>query len=176
MYPTTINNNTAPITTWLLTNRLSKGTPPLMTERRLPAQQTFSTKPLNTTPKEPKVGRPSKLVMPDMPTMPMTAGEQAMFDFWIAAFREQYPDLVPTDQLLLYLAGLEFIKYLRVIAEELETGKVISMARQHPGVNMRALLDQLSVTRKARTAGKQTDDETAKETRAKLDQLFGHLS
>lgn len=146
-----------------------------MPEQRLPAQQTFSTKPLNTVPTEKKVGRPPKLVMPDLPQMPMTDGEQAMFDFWIAAFKEQYPDLVPTDHLLLYLAGLEFIKYLRVIAEELETGKVISMARQHPGVNMRALLDQLSVTRKARTTGKPSEDETTKETREKLDRLFGHL-
>lgn len=104
----------------------------------------------------------------------MSDSERALFDFWLAAYKEQYPDMVPTDHLLLHLAGLEYIKYLRVIAEELETGKVISMARQHPGVNMRALLDQLSVTRKARNTGKPTEDETAKETREKLDQLFGH--
>lgn len=140
---------------------------------RLPAQQTFDTKPLNASPRDRKVGRPPKLEMPDLPDMPMTPSEKAMFDFWIAAFREQYPDLVPTDHLLLYLAGLEFIKYLRVIAEELETGKVISMARQHPGVNMRALLDQLSVTRKARTTGQKQDDDTTKQAQEQLAKLFG---
>jgi hypothetical protein len=74
--------------------------------------------------------------------------------------------MVPTDYLILHLAGLEYIKYLRVVAEELETGKVISMARQHPGVNMRALLDQLSVTRKARTSrGQKEEDSDAQEIR-----------
>lgn len=98
--------------------------------------------------------------------MPMTDTEQALFDYFMFAYKDQYPDMVPTDYLLLHLAGLEYIKYLRVVAEELETGKVISMARQHPGVNMRALLDQLSVTRKARTArGKTEEDPAATELR-----------
>lgn len=97
--------------------------------------------------------------------MPLTEPEQALFDFFLEAHRQQYPDLTPTDNLLLWLAGIEFIKYLRVVAEELETGKVISMARQHPGVQMRALLDQLSVTRKARTAGKQAENPEEKELR-----------
>lgn len=111
-------------------------------------------------------GRPAKLVMPPMPLMPMTEVEQGLFDFFQAAYKEQFPDLTPTDLLMLYLAGLEFVKYMRVVAEELETGKVISMARQHPGVNMRALLDQLSVTRKARVAkGKPEEDEDAIELR-----------
>lgn len=125
-------------------------------------------------PKTRKVGRPVKVQMPDLPKLPMEPHEQELFDYWIAAFKEQYPDLAPTDHLLLHLAGLEYIKYLRVIAEELETGKVISMARQHPGVNMRALLDQLSVTRKARTTGqKPSDDENAAETRKRLAELMG---
>lgn len=98
--------------------------------------------------------------------MPMTEVEQNLFDFFLAAYKDQYPDLTPTDQLTLHLAALEYIKYLRVVREELETHKVISMARQHPGVNMRALLDQLSVTRKARTArGQKPEDEEARELR-----------
>lgn len=147
-----------------------------MTEKRLPAQQSTTAKPLlPPPPKEKKVGRPPKLQMPDLPSMPMEPHEQEMFDYWMAAFKEEHPDLTPTDHLLLHLAGLEYIKYLRVIAEELETGKVISMARQHPGVNMRALLDQLSVTRKARTSGSsgKDEDETAKQTRERLAQLMG---
>lgn len=111
-------------------------------------------------------GRPSKPIMPDLPKMPMTDVEQPLFDYFMQSYQHQYPDLTPTDLLILHLAGLEYIKYLRVVAEELETGKVISMARQHPGVNMRALLDQLSVTRKARTArGQKEEDPAATELR-----------
>ena len=91
--------------------------------------------------------------------MPMTDVEQDLFDYFMASYKEQYPDMVPTDHLLLHLAALEYIKYLRVVAEELKTGRVISMARQHPGVNMRALLDQLSVTRKARTMRNKPDED-----------------
>lgn len=129
--------------------------------------QAILTSPLTQTqPTTRKVGRPAKLVMPDLPLMPMTSVEQSLFDYFMAAYQEQYPDLIPTDLLILHLAGLEYIKYLRVISEELETGKVLSMARQHPGVNMRALLDQLSVTRKARTSKvKPDEDESAKELR-----------
>ena len=124
----------------------------------------LTAKPLTTIqPATPRsAGRPAKLVMPDLPQMPMTDVEQALFDYFLTAYKSEYPDMTPTDHLMLHLAGLEYIKYLRVVSEELETGTVISMARQHPGVNMRALLDQLSVTRKARTAGKKeadSDDE-----------------
>lgn len=112
------------------------------------------------------MGRPKKLTMPPIPQMAMNEVEQPLFDYFMQSYQEQYPDLLPTDLLLLYLAGLEFIKYLRVVAEELESGKVMSMARQHPGISMRALLDQLSVTRRARTQrAKPDDDEEAKEIR-----------
>lgn len=105
------------------------------------------------------VGRPAKLEMPPLPRMPMEPVEERLFEYFMESYKEQYPDMVPTDHLILHLAALEYVKYLRVVAEELETGKVISMARQHPGVNMRALLDQLSVTRKARTARGQKEEE-----------------
>jgi hypothetical protein len=111
------------------------------------------------------VGRPAKLVAPPMPKMPMEPAEQDLFDFFMDAFKDQYPDLTPTDLLLLYLAGIEFIKYMRVAAEELATGKVISMARQHPGTQMRSLLDSLSVTRKARLAKGKAEDEDGNELR-----------
>ena len=142
---------------------------------RRKSEQSINVRPLSIVKSTPsKVGRPPKLEPPDMPEMPMTEGERALFDFWIAAFKQQYPDLVPTDHLLLFLAGLEFIKYLRIIAMELEEHTVISMARQHPGVNMRALLDQLSVTRKARNQGKTSDDDEAKRAREELGKLFGN--
>lgn len=126
-----------------------------------PSNQALSVRPLTDTEptKSRRAGRPENLVMPPLPKMSMTDVEQDLFDFFMESYKRQYPDMVPTDHLLLHLAGLEYIKYLRVVAEELETGKVISMARQHPGVNMRALLDQLSVTRKARTATKKPDED-----------------
>lgn len=133
------------------------------TSQALIVQPLTQTRPI----KERAVGRPAKLTMPDLPAMSMTDVEQGLFDYFMQAYQEQYPDLLPTDLLLLHLAALEYIKYLRVVAEELSTGKVISMARQHPGVNMRALLDQLSVTRRARTArSKPDEDEDAKELKA----------
>jgi hypothetical protein len=126
--------------------------------------QGLHVKPLTTTHTTKRsAGRPAKVPMPDLPAMPMTPVEQGLFDYFMFAYKDQYPDLTPTDLLLLHLAGLEYIKYLRVVAEELETGKVISMARQHPGVNMRALLDQLSVTRKARTTRGQKEEDPASE-------------
>jgi hypothetical protein len=128
--------------------------------------QTIEAKPLTqTTPNKPRpAGRPAKLEMPELPVMPMTAVEQNLFDFFMEAYKQEYPDLIATDLLLLHLAALEYVKYLRIIAEELESGHVLTMSRQHPGINMRALLDQLSVTRKARQARGGTEvDEGAKE-------------
>src|SRR5258708_5347955 len=70
------------------------------------------------------VGRPAKLEMPDLPKLTMSEAEQKIFDYFLWAYQEQYPDLTPTDHLTLFLAAIEFIKYIRVAAEELETGKV----------------------------------------------------
>jgi len=94
-----------------------------------------------------------------MPDMPMEPIEKQLFHYFIESFHIEYPDLTPTDNLLLFLAATEFIKYLRVTAEELESHTVISMARQHPSVNMRALLDQLSVTRKARNSSNKPPED-----------------
>lgn len=128
--------------------------------------KSINVKPLTTSePVKAGRGRPRNLIAPPMPDMPMSTGESSLFHYFVEAYKEQYPDMVPTDHLILYLAGLEFIKYLRVVQEELETNKVISMARQHPGVNMRALLDQLSVTRKARNSGRATEDPAIAEAR-----------
>ena len=133
----------------------------------------MSVRPLTVTEVVKGPGRPRKLPIPTMPDMPMKPEERALFVYFIDSYREQYPDMVPTDHLILFLAGLEYIKYLRVIQEELDTGKVISMARQHPGVNMRALLDQLSVTRKARNVGaKSPEDEATNNAR----NLFRQMS
>lgn len=95
-------------------------------------------------------GRKKKPVMPTLPTFKMSEFEREWFAYFRDVYQAEYPDLTDADRLLLFLAAIEFIKYLRVAGAELATGEVISQARQHPGTQMRALLDQLSVTRRAR--------------------------
>ena len=132
------------------------------------SNQSIQARPLTSTMPEKRrsVGRPAKLEMPALPALAMTDIEQNLFDYFINAYDEQFPDLTPTDHLMLFLAGVEFIKYIRMAREELETGKLVTMSRQHPGVQLRGLLDQLSVTRKARTArNKPDEDEDSKDLR-----------
>lgn len=117
----------------------------------------------------PTGGRPRKL--PPMPLMPMEDAERKLFDAFIDEYLAEYSDISNADYRILYLAAVEYIKYLRIAAYELKSGRVISMARQHPAVNMRALLDQLSATRKQRVRGKPTEPEEAQELRALLLQL-----
>lgn len=127
-----------------------------MPEHREP---TINAKPVeNALPATRGRGRPPRIQQPPLPQMEMSEQEHAMQTFFIESYRLDYPDMLPTDLILLQLASFEYIKYLRVVQEELATGKVISMARQHPGVNMRALLDQMSVTRRARNSGSRQND------------------
>ena len=107
--------------------------------------------------------RPKK--RPPMPFMPMEEAEKIFFDGFIDEYLTEYPDMTPTDYRLLFLAAIEYIKYLRIAARELESHQVISMARQHPAVNMRALLDQLNATRKLRSRGKTPESDEATEFR-----------
>lgn len=88
--------------------------------------------------------------MPTLPRFELSAYEQEWFDYFFDIHRAEYPDLTEGDKLLLLLADIEFIKYLRVAGEELASGEVISQARQHPGTMMNAILDRLAATRKAR--------------------------
>lgn len=101
-------------------------------------------------------GRPKKLK--PMPILEgLSDAEKVLFDNFIQAYLDEYPDITPTDYGMLWLVAVEYIKYLRILSVELSTGQVMSMARQHPGTNMRALQDQLSFTRKARMHGKPQD-------------------
>ena len=101
-------------------------------------------------------GRPHK--RPPMPDLELNEAESALFDDFMEAFLTAFPDLTPADYRMLWMAGTRYIAGLRLIKYEMKTGRTISMARQHPLVEMRALLDQLSVTRKARTRGQQGED------------------
>ena len=113
---------------------------------------------------------------PKMPAFPqalldgMSPLEQEHFYFFIESYQQDYPGMKPTDLICLYQAALEYINTLRVQAKQLQSGEVISMARQHPGVQMRAWLDMMDVTRKARTKGKTSDadSEEAKQVKEAL--------
>jgi hypothetical protein len=134
---------------------------------------TFTARPLTTTmpTRSRSAGRPPKLEMPELPALRMSEIEQGLFDYFIAAYTQEYPDLIPSDHLILFLAAIEFIKYIRMAAEELESGKLVTMSRQHPGTQLRGLMDQLSVTRKARVAGKR--DTTNAEEREMREFFMG---
>lgn len=122
-------------------------------------------------------GRPKKLKLPPLPQEMldgMTPLEQEHFDFFIEAYQHDYPRMSPSDCLCLYQAGLEYINLLRVQATQLQKHEVISMARQHPGVQLRQWLDQMACTRKARTAGKSPSAED--QDRASLKELLKGLS
>jgi hypothetical protein len=106
-----------------------------------------------------------------MPRLEVSPLEQQMYDAFIAAQLEENPDLTQSDKMLLQLAGIEFLKYHRVAAQELESGQVISMARQHPYTQMRGLLDSLSVTRKQRKRAGEGDDPSS-QTRDELMRLL----
>jgi hypothetical protein len=82
-----------------------------------------------------------------------------LFNEFIAEYHDLFPDLLATDYRILFLAATAYIKFLRVTANELASGTVLAMSRQHPGVEMRALLDQLSVTRRARSRTKAEEPE-----------------
>lgn len=122
-------------------------------------------------------GRPRKLVMPPLPAEMlegMTALEQEHFHFFLDAYQRDYPAMSPSDCISLHQAALEYINLLRVQATQLKKHEVISMARQHPGVQLRQWLDQMACTRKARTAGKAPTRED--EDRASLKDLLRSLS
>lgn len=113
---------------------------------------------------QPKRGRPKKLKFPALPQEildGMTPLEKEHFAFFIDSHLQQYPDLIATDYIGLYAAAMEYIAYLRLQAQQLATGELITQSRQHPGVQLRAWLDSLSVTRKQRGPKKEEDPETA---------------
>jgi hypothetical protein len=69
---------------------------------------------------------------------------------------------------------LEYVNLIRVQAMQLKSRQVLSMARQHPGVQLRQWLDQMACTRKARTAGKSPSQDD--QDRASLKELLKGLS
>lgn len=130
--------------------------------------------PLEASPEQPRsAGRPRKKPMPPMPLFKLNDLEQQWYEWIIQSYLTEFPDLSDTDKMQLPLLAIEYIKYLRVAAKELETGEVISMARQHPFTNLKGLMEQLSVTRKARKSDKSNVPDPQEEAREKLLKMLG---
>lgn len=109
----------------------------------------------------PRIGRPRTKLIP-LSLDGMTAAESQRYDLFINYMHKEYGDLTPFDMLLVEVAAVEYIKYLRWLANEIKTGEAASMARQHPGVQMRENLKLLSVWRKDRANSPKTDDSVDK--------------
>lgn len=130
------------------------------------APETYTVQPLSSPADiAPKRGRRPKPVMPNVPQECLDGFqplERQWFDYFIEQTCYEYPDLTPLDKVFLTLAGLELINLLRTMAEQLKSGQIISMARQHPAVQFRAWIDMLSISRKQRKpAGDAKDKELA---------------
>lgn len=99
---------------------------------------------------EKRTGRRPKLKFPPLPQEimdAMTDLERAHFEYFIEAI-QQDNKLRPSDYIGLYAAGLEYVAYLRLQASQMATGELVTMSRQHPGVQLRAWLDTMSFSRR----------------------------
>lgn len=134
-------------------------------ERKQPHEkpEQFAVEPLRLVPKEkPKPG-PKPAIKLEPLDISFNEVERDRYLYFISAVEKLFPDLNPLDRLLLEMAAVEYVKYLRLLQYEVKNNTSITMARQHPGVQFRSLIDMLSVSRKARQGTKQEDDPGRKE-------------
>lgn len=99
---------------------------------------------------EKRTGRKPKLKFPPLPAEilnAMTEVERQHFDYFIEAIKADNK-LRPSDFIGLYAAGLEYVAYLRLQASQMASGELVTMSRQHPGVQLRAWLDTMSFSRR----------------------------
>lgn len=95
--------------------------------------------------------------------LPLTAQEQELKQHFIDSFTSDYNVTTESDKIMLELASIEFIKGIRLQVYELETGKPVLAARQHPLTTLDRILNSLDATRSARLKAKSptNDDEQA---------------
>jgi hypothetical protein len=145
-----------------------------MAERKSPSSKSETLKviPLTAPLEQPaKPGRKPKRKIPPLPQEimdGMTDIEQQHFEFFVESVLAENPDLRGTDFIFVNLAGLDYINTLRLEVQQLSSGELVTMSRQHPGVQFRAWIDMLSVSRKARQGGKSQESEEKANTRAML--------
>jgi hypothetical protein len=116
-------------------------------------------------------GRPKKHAMPPMPQEVlegMTDLERQHYEYFLRAYKGDYPNMTPSDEIALTMAALEYVNLLRTQAQQMATGEPVSASRQHPGVQLRQWLDSMAATRKQRK-----NDPAAEERAAWQEALSG---
>ncbi|GHO55498.1 hypothetical protein [Ktedonobacter robiniae] len=135
-----------------------------------------SNPPMNVTPmseasetKKRGRGRPANLEMPPVPQAildGMTELEQAHFehfrDAYTEACKKRYGKITPTAEIGIVQAALDYIHLWRMQIEQIQTGKLVSQARQHPGTSLRAWLQSAGLQEKdMMEPAKQEDEKSA---------------
>jgi len=118
--------------------------------------------PVTAAPK--KRGRPRTQLTP-LQLEGMSKPEEERYQLFINYMHMEYDDMTLFDNLFIELAAIEYVKYIRWLANEIKTGETASMARQNPGVQMRENLKMLSIWRKDRAASPKVDDEVERVVR-----------
>ena len=95
----------------------------------------------------------------------LTADEKVARAHFIDAFTADYDINTPSDRLILSLAASEYVKSLRLQEKELETGTILTAARQHPINQLLRLLEAMDATRKARQQAKPGNKDEENELR-----------
>lgn len=95
----------------------------------------------------------------------MTPIEQQHFEFFRDGYLEAYVNKygkspTPTAQICIVQASLDYINLLRLQAEQMKSGNLVSQARQHPGVQVRAWLQSIGLQEKDYEESKKTDDKS----------------
>jgi len=91
----------------------------------------------------------------------MSDSENSWIEYQMYIYNLEY-DLSESDQIQLHLLAVEYVKYMRTIAWELENDQQITMAKQHPGTRYDALIDRLGLTRRHRLSKQVTEDPDKK--------------
>ena len=81
---------------------------------------------------------------PNLPLLSMSDSENSWIEYQMYIYNLEY-DLSESDQIQLHLLAVEYVKYMRTIAWELENDQQITMAKQHPGTRYDALIDRLGL-------------------------------
>lgn len=121
--------------------------------------RTLKVLPLNGTPK--RNGRPPNAKRPQPPAFDWQSDyERELYEWFIACIEADYPNMKESDKLLLPLAAAEYVKWMRLVGNEVKSGELVTQARQHPGQMFSRLLDSiLGTTRKQRIAKNEDKDE-----------------
>lgn len=114
--------------------------------------RTLKVAPLQATPK--RVGRPPAVKRPEPPAFEWQSEyEHELYEWFIDCIERDYPNMKDSDKLLLPLAAAEYVKWMRLLGNEIKSGELVTQARQHPGQMFSRLLDSvLGTTRKQRVA------------------------